>query len=240
MSQQNKPRITWEKIIPKIAVWCKTEDEAKTFVEAAMSQYPEQCKEWEPGETNWSWYQEATCYNFGPDEEGLTYGPQGYYIGHGYAIIPFSDLAVSTKPRLCEVLGVEEDEVFCVEEYGSLCKCRIHGTYRECISSDDNWYRCNDEELLAELIADPDLIIRKPYSEYDAMLARAIKAAYPWAQYIARTSNKLYFTELNPEFSEIGCFKPGTMGNYNSLPDEFFPSIRPRRYVSLEDIIAAS
>ena len=65
------------------------------------------------------------------------------------------------KPRICEVLGVEEDEVW---EYPKLPgEFRIHNGIRQYFSTRDNeWYACANERSLLEMVDHPDRIIRKP------------------------------------------------------------------------------
>lgn len=65
------------------------------------------------------------------------------------------------KPRICEVLGVEEDEVW---EYPDLLgKFRIHNGIRQYFSTGDNeWYDCANESSLLEIVNHPDRIIHKP------------------------------------------------------------------------------
>ena len=65
------------------------------------------------------------------------------------------------KPRICEVLGVEEDEVW---EYPDLpSKYRFHNGIRQCSDTGTNgWCDCASESSLLEIINHPDRIIHKP------------------------------------------------------------------------------
>lgn len=65
------------------------------------------------------------------------------------------------KPRICEVLGVEEDEVW--EYPGFTGKYRIHNDIRQHSDTGTNgWCDCAGERALLEIINHPDRIIHKP------------------------------------------------------------------------------
>lgn len=77
----------------KIAVWCKTEEEAIDFCQLSY----ENGYDWYDGKkrsqfTYWEVYKETTCYI--TDE----YADKIFYVNEGYLILPWSDYMVAPKP----------------------------------------------------------------------------------------------------------------------------------------------
>ena len=104
-------QINWDKITDNTAVWCKTIADAKAFLEAAEKRGVE----WRAGDTltsktNWTYYKDRTCYNIASSNK-LYFDKQSHYIDCGYTVVDYQDL-FTTKPRICEVLGVEVGERF--------------------------------------------------------------------------------------------------------------------------------
>lgn len=123
------------------------------------------------------------------------------------------------KPRICEVLGVEVDEVFTIETpVRKYTYCRIDKEgkiYNTCI------------ETLCYAINHPDRIIRKPrWTEQEVERAKAIKVIYPDAETLE---------ECGPVVQvRCGKFVIAT------LDTALFPSLRPGETVTLDEIIGGA
>lgn len=80
------------------AVHCSNEEDAKLFVQCAKELYPEMCKTWGNGETNYSEYGSETIYTFcvrtggGWKRSRLMYGSIPVHLDFGYTIIEFSEI----------------------------------------------------------------------------------------------------------------------------------------------------
>lgn len=66
---------------------------------------------------------------------------------------------------------------------------------------------------------------------------RLIKKTTPWVNYIARSSMSLMYLELQPVFSDYGCFDTGRTGYCTKIDVKFFPQIKPLTYYAIDDII---
>lgn len=64
------------------------------------------------------------------------------------------------KPRICEILGVEEDEVWEHHDVNGIF--RIHNGVRQRFDSDDKWRNHTNEHSLLKIINHPERIIHKP------------------------------------------------------------------------------
>lgn len=119
------------------------------------------------------------------------------------------------KPRICEVLGVDVDEVFTIEtpvRKSTYCRIDEEGKiYNTCI------------ETLCYAINHPDRIIRKPrWTEQEVERAKAIKVIYPDAETLE---------ECGPVVQvRCGKFVIAT------LDTALFPSLRPGESVKLDEI----
>jgi len=125
------------------------------------------------------------------------------------------------KPRICEVLGVEVDEVFTIEtpvRKSTYCRIDEEGKiYNTCI------------ETLCYAINHPDRIIRKPrWTEQEVEEAKAVKILFPRATHLRRIRPNESVSALSNE-----CF----VVNINS---ELFPSLRPGESVTLDEIIGGA
>ena len=90
------------------------------------------------------------------------------------------------KPRICEVLGVEPEEVFEIRG-NTVGRFRInkYGTFQ--IETSNNCWGDSTVECLNNLINHPENIIRKPrFTQQEVGNAEAIKMIYPKAKYIQR------------------------------------------------------
>ena len=148
----------------------------------------------------------------------------------GFLICPASGMEITEtdycsygvrmgKPRICEVLGVDVDEVFTIEtpvRKSTYCRIDEEGKiYNTCI------------ETLCYAINHPDRIIRKPrWTEQEAERAKAIKMLYSEAESIEmygfgiRVFNrKLVIATLDPSL---------------------FPSLRSNEIITLDEIIGGA
>ena len=103
----------------------------------------------------------------------------------GYEVIEDNE-ANMDKPRICEVLGVDVDEVFTIEtpvRKSTYCRIDKKGKiYNTCV------------ETLCYAINHPDCIIR--WTEQEVERAKAIKVQYP--EFVIATLDNALFTSLRP------------------------------------------
>lgn len=123
------------------------------------------------------------------------------------------------KPRICEVLGVDVDEVFTIEtpvRKSTYCRIDEEGKiYNTCI------------ETLCYAINHPDRIIRKPrWTKQEVERAKAIKLIYPNAEKL----------ELIPcairVYTDIGAIA--------YLHADLFPSMKNGQISTLDEIIGGA
>lgn len=161
---------------------------------------------------------DGMCYTSNPPQ--LRCKVTGEYHTYDHECDVEENMGKQDKPRICEMLGVEEDEVW---EYPDLPgEFRIHNGIRQYFSTGDNeWYACANERALLEIINHPDRIIRARFTEKE----------------IARAKNLL-------EIIGAGTIsRPGTGGTFLiadektiALRDDSFFSICPGQSVKLSEI----
>ena len=130
------------------------------------------------------------------------------------------------KPRICEVLGVDSGEKFCITYISHAMRIT-----RTCwidkngdIVSDDGRIPA---EALSQIINHPDRIIRKPrWTEQEVERAKAIKVLYPEADSL---------DECDPQVKVLN-----TKFVIATLDTALFPSLRPGETVTLNEIIGGS
>lgn len=160
--------LDFSRITPDVAVWCRTEEEDLAFRQACE----ERGIKWALGQkpTELCYYSENYGFRFRTDGVNL------FRAMKSDQPIPYSDLLVEDKParpRLAEILGVEEDEEW--ECDGGAY--RIHGNRRQCLRNGD-WGACAHEYTLSILIEDPSRIIRKPrFTPDELAMLRCFAAA---------------------------------------------------------------
>lgn len=123
------------------------------------------------------------------------------------------------KPRICEVLGVDVDEVFTIEtpvRKSTYCRIDEKGKiYNTCV------------ETLCYAINHPDCIIRKPrWTEQEVERAKAIKVLYPEADKLDECDPQIKV--LNTEFVIA------------TLDNALFTSLRPGETIKLDEIIGGA
>lgn len=133
------------------------------------------------------------------------------------------------KPRVCEVLGVDEDEVWEYPDF--LVKFRIHNGVRQASYTGNEWCDCASESSLLEVINHPDRIIHKPrFTEEEVEDAKAILKFFPDADMIARTAGDLS-EEDSPEL-----YAATREGRIILIENNLFSSIRPGQSIQLSEI----
>lgn len=125
------------------------------------------------------------------------------------------------KPRICEVLGVDVDEVFTIEtpvRKSTYCRIDEEGKiYNTCI------------ETLCYAVNHPDRIIRKPrWTQQEVELAKAAKKLFPEASDLAR---------MNACALALSNDHGGHIANINS---DLFPSLPLGLCVKLDEIIGGA
>ncbi len=129
------------------------------------------------------------------------------------------------KPRICEVLGVEVDEVFTIEtpvRKSTYCRIDEEGKiYNTCI------------ETLCYAINHPDRIIRKPrWTEQEVERAKAIKVLYPVVKTLA-------YVDIVGQTFYMYDDEDNYKGSLDNL-DETFPTLRSIRRATLDEIIGGA
>ena len=216
-------KLDWSRITDKVAVWCKTEKEAKAFLLAAE----ETGRRWASrdrlsSKTEWGWDEAETCYAL-EEGRGVVHGRRTRLESNGYTIIPYADLLLPEKPRICEVLGVEVEERFKVEscsesefwvEDGAL-QCKVEFPF--------SWDQ-DTANFISVLLDAPDFIIRQPrFTEDEVAFLRYIEGGYR-GTIVSRTNDGI----LEMRFPEDGLW---------ALPMRLLPSILPGQSVAIADII---
>ena len=144
------------------------------------------------------------------------------------------------KLRICEVLGVEVDEVWHVTgndnaiyrisggvalEY-AIPKCYEGKRYYK---TGDIWSPCYDEDDLAVIINHPDRIIRKPrWTEQEVEDAKAVRRVFGRDGVIERYNKAMTEPYSNLVFDHL------------YINEDLFPSLRPGESVKLEEIIGGA
>ena len=129
------------------------------------------------------------------------------------------------KPRICEVLGVEVDEVFTIEtpvRKSTYCRIDEEGKiYNTCI------------ETLCYAINPPDRIIRKPrWTQQEVERAKAIKVLYPVVKTLA-------YVDIVGQTFYMYDDEDNYKGSLDNL-DETFPTLRSIRRATLDEIIGGA
>ena len=141
------------------------------------------------------------------------------------------------KPRLAEILGVEEDEKW--DYPGLYGPYRIHNGIREALSSSGTWYNCGNEESLTEIINHPEKIIRSPrLTEAELAICKAVGAK--WVSKNKYGARRVTLWDAKPIFDE-GMFSipeddehSVTIGVIGRISDVLFPSVKPGDCIEVE------
>ena len=132
------------------------------------------------------------------------------------------------KPRICEVLGVEPEEVF--EMRGNkIGNFRInkYGTFQ--IEISNNCWGASTVECLNSLINHPENIIRKPrFTEQEVEDAKAVRRVFGRDGTIERHNRALAAPYSNLVFDHL------------YINEDLFPSIQPGQSYTLDEIIGGA
>lgn len=125
------------------------------------------------------------------------------------------------KPRICEVLGVEVEEVFTADT--------PYGKFERCVIGEDGQIFNAGTNILCYVINHPDRIIRKPrWTEQEVELAKTVKILFPEASDLAR---------MNACALALSNDHGGHITNINS---DLFPSLPLGLCVRLDEIIGGA
>ena len=136
------------------------------------------------------------------------------------------------KPRICEVLGVEQEEKFEIRG-NTLGRFRInkYGTFQIEISND--CWGFSTVECLNNLINHPENIARKPrWTEQEVERAKAIKVLYPVVKTLA-------YVDIVGQTFYMYDDEDNYKGSLDNL-DETFPTLRSIRRATLDEIIGGA
>lgn len=148
-------------------------------------------------------------------------------IGNARARLEEADMDKQKKPRICEVLGVDSGEKFCIT-YASHAM-RITRT----CWIDKNGDIVSDggrlpAEALSQIINHPDRIIRKPrFTGQEVEVAKAIKLLFPDAVKVCRFSGVI---KAECENGSGECM----------IAAELLPSIQNHQSYNLDEIIGGA
>lgn len=139
-----------------------------------------------------------------------------------------------TRSRLAEILGVEEDEVWMVNGWLK-SDYRIHGGVREYRTGNDTWIPTHDEEGLAAIIANPEIIIRKPqFTDDELGMLRCLRES----GVVEITRNDCGGLSAYNEWKESEtCAGSGGSRSCWWLPPVVLPTIQPGQSIKLADIL---
>ena len=174
----------WSKVKDKTAIHCKTEREADAFL-----------RECEEHGIRWCTGARATdyvCYKFSRYGEKTTFFFENNEISfgdsailYGHTLIEFSDLCKADLPRICYVLGGEDNPMKIGEEFEveGYCHSKLHVEPSGVVLIKDraSEFGRNAADSLQEAINHPEKIIRHPqFSEDEKALMRLyVKAGKP-------------------------------------------------------------
>ena len=160
----------------------------------------------------------------------------------GFLICPSSGMEITetdycsygarmSKPRICEVLGVEPEERFyykCEKSQENKYLWKITKEGERMFKEDtDIWRLSSNEKTLMDFINHPDRIIRKPrWTEQEVERAKAIKMLYSEAESI--------------EMYGFGVRVFNRTVIIVTLDPSLFPSLRPNETVTLDEIIGGA
>lgn len=134
----------------------------------------------------------------------------------------YDDKCNIKSPRICDVLGVEQGEKFCITYTSHATRitrtCRI----------DENGDIVSDEgrltaEALSQIINYPERIVKTaPLSDKEIEAIKAIKNLFPTAEYVEHIKNS--------DIVGIGNSENGWIADINNA---LFPSLKPGDYIDI-------
>lgn len=126
---------------------------------------------------------------------------------------------------------LEEAKEYCESKHGD--KCYDSETEEELLAYCKlaKYNVCCEEPKYYNLNNIPE------FTPDEIAFCRLIKKTYPWANYIAKGSMALMYSELRPVFTTYGYFEYGSTGRCTIIDYKFFPQIEPLTYYAINDII---
>jgi hypothetical protein len=201
----------WSKVTDKVAIHCKTEKEVETF----LAECDKQGIKWCSGEEEkcsksfrFSDYRESACFNLMNDEV-MAYADMPFYTGIGYTILEFSDLYTPDLPRICYILGGEDNpleigETFEFDGASYHVGATIDGEY---LVWNKNGY-CFTSSTLGMMLNHPEKIIRQPRFSEDEKALMRLCAENGYYQWYRDESNQLHVKEYSEMYGpEINCIE---------------------------------
>lgn len=177
-------KFDWEKIKQKNTVInCKTEEQAKLLFEFLK----EKGITWASKSPSTFWYdeKEKTCYNV--DGIYLSYDSNEYFLNNNYTILEFEDVVIQDKPKICEILGVDVNELFELRTSGQ----NIPLEFKYYITEDGQFIaenNFNSPNMGLETINGKFKIVKLPkYTDEQKEIFKALKTL--GYNYIARDSD---------------------------------------------------
>lgn len=85
------------------AVHCSCKEEAEEFVAWTRKLFPDSCKNWQDGNTNYGYHGSNTIYTFNAmfggqwKRSGLLYGSVTAAIGIGYKVLEYADICMDIE-----------------------------------------------------------------------------------------------------------------------------------------------
>lgn len=139
----------------------------------------------------------------------------------------YDDKCNIKSPRICDVLGVEQGEKFCITYTSHATRitrtCRI----------DENGDIVSDEgrlpaEALSQIINYPERIVKTaPLSDKEIEAIKAIKNLFPTAEYVEHIKNS--------DIVGIGNSENGWIADINNA---LFPSLKPGDHIDIDAVMA--
>ena len=172
-----KDKLDWSKITNKTAVHCKTKEEC----DALLTECEKHEIKWNSGASpkssssfKFSEYGDSTCLVPFYTSIGMAYSNCEFWKENDYTVIEFSDLCKPDLPRICYILGGEDNPL----KIGETFKIDgLENTYK--IKADGHIYNCRldggmaAQHYLENIINGDCKIIRSPqFSEDEKALMR--------------------------------------------------------------------
>lgn len=128
------------------------------------------------------------------------------------------------KPRICEILGIEVEEVFTADT--------PYGKFERCVIGEDGQIFNAGTNILCYVINHPDRIIRKPrWTQQEVERAKAIRVIWPEAEEV-RSRNG-----AQGEIEYRVCTGCAVLG---VLYGDVFPTMERLKEYTLDEIIGGA
>jgi len=172
---------SWNKINDNVAIHCKTEEEANAFLQGCEKHGIKWCTGEKPTSTT-VWTVAGVNTNYYISNKYISAGNLIYSKRHNYTILEWSDLCKPDLPRICYILGGEDNplkigEHFQVKGYGVETWVGKSGLLEADLSAGNLIL----EDMLYTAINSPDSVIRSPQFSDDekALMRLYVDAGFP-------------------------------------------------------------